>query len=200
MFRVGLTGGIASGKSTVAETFAALGVPVIDSDVIAREVVARGTPGLAAIVARFGPTVLDPHGELDRRALRAQVFADPAARRDLEAITHPEIRARMQALNAAAVGPYVINAIPLLTETGGRRDLDRVLVVDCPEALQIERVMARDRVDEAAARAVIAAQAPRGARLAIADDVIVNDGDLASLEQAVRALHTRYLALAATRS
>jgi len=128
------------------------------------------------------------------------VFADPAARRDLEAITHPEIRARMQALNAAAVGPYVINAIPLLTETGGRRDLDRVLVVDCPEALQIERVMARDRVDEAAARAVIAAQAPRGARLAIADDVIVNDGDLASLEQAVRALHTRYLALAATRS
>lgn len=197
MFRVGLTGGIASGKSRVAEFFAALGVPVIDSDVIAREIVAPGSEGLAAIVRRFGPSVLRTDGQLDRRALREVVFADPAARGDLEAITHPLIRSRMHELNAEARGPYVINAIPLLAETGGRRDLDRVLVVDCPEALQVARVMARDRVDEAAARAVIAAQAPRSARLAIADDVIVNEGDLTTLEAAVRALHERYQTLAA---
>ncbi len=197
MFRVGLTGGIASGKSRVAEFFAARGVPVIDSDVIAREVVAPGSPGLAAIRERFGAEVIAADGSLDRRALRMLVFADPVARRDLEAITHPAIRARMQALNAAAHGPYVINAIPLLAEGGGRRDLDRVLVVDCPEPLQITRVMTRDRVDETGARAVIAAQASRAARLAIADDVIVNDGDLAALEAAVGALHGRYLGLAA---
>ena len=197
MFRVGLTGGIASGKSRVAEFFDALGVPVIDSDVIAREVVAPGSPGLAAIRERFGEQVIAADGSLDRRALRAIVFADPGSRRDLEAITHPAIRARMQALNAAAHGPYVINAIPLLAEGGGRRDLDRVLVVDCPEPLQIARVMTRDRVDEAGARAVIAAQASRAARLAIADDVILNDGDPATLEATVRALHGRYLQLAA---
>ena len=197
MFRVGLTGGIASGKSRVAEFFAALGVPVIDSDVIAREIVAPGSEGLAAIVRRFGPSVLRTDGQLDRRALRELVFADPAARGDLEAITHPLIRSRMHELNAEARGPYVINEIPLLAETGGRRDLDRVLVVDCPEALQVARVMARDHVDEAAARAVIAAQAPRSARLAIADDVIVNEGDLTTLEAAVRALHERYQTLAA---
>lgn len=199
MFRVGLTGGIASGKSRVAEYFAALGVPVIDSDVIAREVVAPGSEGLAAIVARFGPGVLDAEGQLDRRALRSIVFADPLARSDLEAITHPKIRARMQTLNQESQGPYVINAIPLLAETGGRRDLDRVLVVDCPESLQVARVMARDQVDEAAARAVLAAQSSRTARLAIADDIIVNDGDLsalAALESAVRSLHQRYLTLA----
>lgn len=196
MFKVGLTGGIASGKSRVADLFAALGVTVIDSDVIAREVVAPGSEGLAAIVQRFGPTVLAADGQLDRRALRTIVFSDPAARHDLEAITHPRIRNRMASLNQAAPGPYVINAIPLLAETGGRRDLDRVLVVDCPEALQIVRVMARDHIDEDAARAVLAAQAPRAARLAIADDVIVNDGDLGALETAVRSLHRRYLELA----
>ncbi|MFM7396065.1 MAG: dephospho-CoA kinase [Gammaproteobacteria bacterium] len=196
MFRVGLTGGIASGKSRVAEYFAALGVPVIDSDVIGREVVAPGSEGLAAIVARFGPGVLDAEGQLDRRALRSIVFADPLARSDLEAITHPKIRARMQTLNQESQGPYVINAIPLLAETGGRRDLDRVLVVDCPESVQVARVMARDQVDEAAARAVLAAQSSRTARLAIADDIIVNDGDLSALESAVRSLHQRYLTLA----
>jgi dephospho-CoA kinase len=196
MFKVGLTGGIASGKSRVADLFAALGVTVIDSDVIAREVVAPGSEGLAAIVQRFGPTVLAADGQLDRRALRTIVFSDPAARHDLEAITHPRIRNRMATLNQAAPGPYVINAIPLLAETGGRRDFDRVLVVDCPEALQIVRVMARDHIDEDAARAVLAAQAPRAARLAIADDVIVNDSDLGALETAVRSLHRRYLELA----
>ena len=196
MFKVGLTGGIASGKSRVADFFSALGVPIVDSDVIAREVVAPGTPGLEAIRERFGAAVIGADGALDRRALRAQVFADPAARRELEAITHPLIRARMQALTESAQGPYVINAIPLLAESGGRRNLDRVLVVDCPQELQVARVMARDEVDEAAARRVLAAQATREARLAIADDVIVNDGDLAALKTAVHTLHDRYLALA----
>lgn len=196
MFRIGLTGGIASGKSRVADFFGAHGVPVIDSDQIAREVVAPGSPALGAIRERFGAEVIAPDGTLDRRALRALVFADPAARRDLEAITHPAIRRRMAELNAMARGPYVINAIPLLTEGGGRRDLDRVLVIDCPEELQVQRVMARDQVDEAGARAVLAAQASRAARLAIADDVITNDGDLAGLEAAVATLHRRYLDLA----
>ena len=195
MFKVGLTGGIASGKTRVAEFFAARGVPVIDSDQIAREIVAPGAPALAAIRERFGEGVMAADGNLDRRVLRAIVFTDPAARRDLEAITHPAIRARMAELNAQARGPYVINAIPLLTEGGGRRDLDRVLVVDCPEDLQIARVMARDQVDEAGARAVLAAQASRAARLAIADDVIVNDGDLGALEARVASLHERYLGL-----
>ncbi len=195
MFKVGLTGGIASGKTRVAEFFAARDVMVIDSDQIAREIVAQGAPALAAIRERFGEGVMAADGNLDRRALRAIVFADPAARRDLEAITHPAIRARMAELNAQARGPYVITAIPLLTEGGGRRDLDRVLVVDCPEDLQVARVVARDQVDESAARAVLTAQASRAARLAIADDVIVNDSDLAALEARVASLHERYLRL-----
>jgi dephospho-CoA kinase len=198
MLRIGLTGGIASGKSAAAAVFAGLGVPVIDSDVIAREVVAPGSPGLAAIRARFGDGVLQADGQLDRRALRAQVFADPAARRDLEALTHPLIRQKMAALSAAAGGPYQIHAIPLLVEGGVKRPgIDRVLVIDCPEALQIQRVMARDRVDEAGARAVLAAQATRAQRLAAADDVIVNDRGLDALQDAVTALHRRYLELAA---
>lgn len=200
MFKVALTGGIASGKSRVADIFESLGVTVIDSDSVAREVVAPGSEGLLAIVQRFGPSVLTEDGQLDRRALREIVFADPSARGDLEAITHPQIRARMGALNRLAQGPYLINAIPLLAETGGRRDFDRVLVVDCPEDVQIARVMARDRIDEAAARAVLAAQASRAARLALADDVIVNDGDLEALQKAVGVLHERYLDLARTGS
>lgn len=198
MLRVGLTGGIASGKSAAAAVFAALGVPVLDSDLIAREVVAPGSPGWAAIRERFGETVLQADGQLDRRALRALVFADAAARRDLEAITHPRIRQRMAELSATAGGPYQIHAIPLLVEGGARRaGLDRVLVIDCPEEVQVARVMARDRVDEAGARAVLAAQASRAQRLAAADDVIVNDGGLEALRDAVTALHRRYLALAA---
>lgn len=193
MLRIGLTGGIASGKSTVERLFAAHGVPVIDSDVIAREVVAPGTPGLAQIRARFGDGVLLDDGSLDRRALRRLVFADPAARRDLEAIVHPMIRSAMAEQSAAAKGPYQINVIPLLIEGGRRTGLDRVLVVDCPEALQIERVMQRDHVTEPEARAILAAQTSRSARLAAADDVIVNDGDAASLQAQVDALHTKYL-------
>jgi dephospho-CoA kinase len=196
MLRIGLTGGIASGKSTVERLFAAYGIPIIDSDVIAREVVAPGTPGLAQVRARFGDEVLLADGGLDRRALRRLVFADPAARRDLEAIVHPLIRSAMAERSAAAGGPYQINVIPLLVEGGRRATLDRVLVVDCPEALQIERVMQRDHITEAEARAILAAQVSRSERLAAADDVIVNDGDAAALQAQVDALHAKYLRLA----
>jgi dephospho-CoA kinase len=197
VYRVGLTGGIASGKTTVSDLFAGLGVPVIDSDAIAREVVAPGQPALQAIVARFGPGILQPDGHLDRRALRSRVFADPLARRELEAITHPAIRAEMDRRSALAGGDYQILAIPLLVEGGGGRGrVDRVLVVDCPEALQLQRLMARDASGEAEARAMIAAQASRAARLAVADDVIVNDGDLARLRDRVRDLHAQYRAAA----
>ena len=213
-FRIGLTGGIASGKSRAAEAFARLGVPVIDSDVIAREVVAPGSAGLAAITARFGTKVLNADGSLDRRTLRERVFADPAARQDLEAITHPLIRQRMADDSVRAGGPYQVHVIPLLTEgarkaaaaaaaagepppTGRPRGFDRILVIDCPEEVQVARVMARDQVDEAGARAVLAAQATRAERLALADDVILNDRGPDALEEAVRALHGRYLAMAA---
>lgn len=214
MFRVGLTGGIASGKSRAATVFESQGVPVIDSDVIAREVVAPGSAGLTAIAARFGKEILTADGGLDRRALRERVFADPAARRDLEAITHPLIRERMAMLSAQAGGPYQVHVIPLLAEgarkaaaaaaaagdpppTGRPRGFDRILVIDCPEEVQVARVMARDRVDEAGARAVLAAQASRAERLALADDVVMNDRGPEALDEAVRALHARYLALAA---
>jgi dephospho-CoA kinase len=196
MLRIGLTGGIASGKSTVERLFAAHGVPIIDSDLIAREVVAPGTPGLAQVRARFGDGVLLADGSLDRRALRRLVFADPAARRDLEAIVHPLIRAAMAERSAAAGGAYQINVIPLLVEGGRRATIDRVLVVDCPEALQIARVMRRDQVTEAEARAILTAQATRAERLAAADDVIVNDGDAIALQAQVDALHAKYLQLA----
>jgi dephospho-CoA kinase len=196
MFRVGLTGGIASGKTTVSQLFAALGVPIIDSDSIAREIVAPGQPALQAIRQRFGADVLQPDGSLDRAALRQLVFADPGARRDLESITHPAIRAEMERQSRLAGGAYQILAVPLLAEGGGRGRFDRVLVVDCPEDLQVLRVMARDRVGAAQARAVLAAQASRAERLAFADDVIVNDGDIAALRDQVAALHRDYLARA----
>ncbi len=197
--RIGLTGGIASGKSTAARRFAALGVPVIDADAIAREVVAPGEPGLAAVVERFGPSILTAAGELDRRALRERVFADTAARRDLEALLHPRIRARMQALAERAEAPYVVLAIPLLAEGGARDRVDRVLVIDVPEELQLARVLARDGGSRAQAEAILAAQAGRTARLALADDVLENSGDITALERGVDELHRRYLALAASR-
>jgi dephospho-CoA kinase len=196
--RVGLTGGIASGKSTVARRFAELGVPVIDADEVAREVVAPGEPALAAVVGRFGPAVLRGDGSLDRRALRGLVFADPAARRDLEAILHPPIRAAMEDRARRAAGPYVVLAIPLLVEGGDARSrVDRILVVDAGEEVQLARLQARDGSSAAEARAMLAAQASRAARLALADDVIDNSGDLATLRAHVDLLHQRYLALAA---
>lgn len=194
--RIGLTGGIASGKSTVADFFAALGVPVIDSDALAREVVAPGTPGFAAVVARFGPAILRADGTLDRPRLRTLVFANPAARADLEAITHPRIRALVAERSRAAGGAYQIHMIPLLVEVGMKSQFDRVLLIDCPESLQLERLMQRDGTDEITARAMLAAQASRAERLAVADDVIVNRGDREALQQRVAALHQNYLRLA----
>ena len=196
VFRVGLTGGIASGKSTVARLFESLGIPVIDTDVLAREVVAPNEPLLQRIAARFGPTVLAPDGSLDRAALRAIVFADAAARMDLEQMTHPEIRARLEARSAVLGGPYQLLVIPLLVETAGHTQVDRVLVVDCSEALQIRRLQARDGATLEQARQILHAQATREARLALANDVIVNEGDLAAVRDRVASLHQTYVKLA----
>jgi dephospho-CoA kinase len=197
MFRVGLTGGIASGKSTVARLFAALGVPIIDTDELAREVVAPGTPLLRSIASRFGTELIRPDGSLDRRALRDLVFATAQDRDDLEAMTHPAIRELVEVRSAAAGGPYQVIAIPLLVEKGAAYRLDRVLVVDCDESLQIRRLQARDGSTLEQAKAILAAQASRAQRLSFADDVIANEGELASLRDQVEALHLRYLQLAA---
>ena len=194
MLRIALTGGIASGKSTVAALFSALGAKLIDTDQVAREVVVPGSPALAQIVARFGQQILMQDGSLDRRKLRELAFSDATARADLEAITHPAIRARVAELGATLGGPYQLIAVPLLAETGTARDYDRVLVVDCEPVLQLQRLMARDRMGRADAQRMIDAQASREARLAIADDVILNDGDINSLAAQVEALHKRYLA------
>jgi dephospho-CoA kinase len=195
MLRVGLTGGIASGKTTVARLFAALGVPVIDTDELAREVVAPGGPLLPRIAARFGPDVIGSDGSLDRAALRSLVFADPKARADLEALTHPPILEAMRARSRDAGGPYQLLVIPLLVETGLRREVDRVLVVDADEAVRLRRLQARDGATLDAARALLAAQVERETRLAAADDVIVNDGDVHGLRDQVEVLHARYVAL-----
>jgi dephospho-CoA kinase len=198
--RIGLTGGIASGKTTVANLFAALGVPVLDTDQIARDVVEPGQPALAEVVAAFGPGVLGPDGRLDRPRLRARVFADPDSRQRLEAILHPAIRAELARRAGAAGGPYQVWVIPLLVEGGQVDRVDRILVVDCPEAVQLARVQARDGETEASARAILTAQASRAQRLAAADDVIVNDGSEADLAGQVAALDARYRALVANRA
>lgn len=190
--RIGLTGGIASGKSVVAELFASRGVPVIDTDRIAREVVEPGEPALAQVVESFGDGILDEAGRLDRRALRERVFADPADRCRLEDILHPAIMAELERQCAAAGGEYQVLVIPLLVE-GGRSDaVDRVLVVDCPVETQLARLCRRDDETEAGARAILAAQASREERLAAADDVIVNDGSFEALEHRVAELDAQY--------
>jgi len=199
MFCVGLTGGIASGKSAVADRFAARGIAVVDADVAARDVVAPGQPALADIAAVFGNGVLQVDGTLDRAALRRHVFDDDTARRRLEAILHPRIRVRMHEQARRAGGPYVIVAIPLLAEGGGRLAypwLDRILVVDVPREVQLARLVRRDGIEVALAERMVAAQADRASRLAIADDVIVNEGALALLDAEVDALDRRYRALA----
>lgn len=196
--RVGLTGGIASGKTTVSRLFARLGVPIIDTDVIARDVVAPGTPLLQQVEQEFGPGLIGADGALQRRKLRERVFADPDARRRLEARLHPAIRAEVARQSAQAHGPYHILVIPLLIEGQGQIQVDRVLVVDCPEDLQMQRLQARDGSSPAQARTMLAAQTSRSARLAAADDVIVNDGDADRLEAAVAALHQKYCGAGAT--
>ena len=196
MFRVGLTGGIASGKTAIANLFATHGVPVIDTDIIAREVVEPGQPALATVVDAFGTGVLAADGRLDRPRLRERIFGDAEARRRLEAILHPAIRAEMERQSRAAGGSYQVLVIPLLVEGGRQNHINRVLVVDVPEATQIERLVRRDGVSRDQADAALRAQASRDARLAFADDVIENTGDLAALEMRVAKLHGDYLRLA----
>jgi dephospho-CoA kinase len=198
--RIGLTGGIASGKSTVSQRFAELGVAVIDADVAARIVVEPGKPGLAQVVERFGAGVL-ANGQLDRRALRNLIFKDSSLRQALDAILHPLIRAEMEREAEQARGPYVIMAVPLLVEGGGAaKRVDRVLVVDVDETLQMQRLQARDGSSEQQVREILASQASRAARLSHADDVLLNTGSVAELRQAVDRLHEQYLQLAQTLS
>ncbi len=193
MLKVGLTGGIASGKSFVTECFAALGASIVDTDVIAREVVEPGQPGLEAIQAQFGSEVIDGEGRLDRRHVRTLVFASAELRGQLEAILHPLIRARALADAAAATGPYVILVVPLLAEPGFSELVARVVVVDCDEAVQEARLVARDAHTLEEARRIMASQASRATRLAAADDVIHNDGDFNATRNQVEALHKKYL-------
>jgi len=196
--RIGLTGGIASGKSAATEYFAARGAPVIDTDVIAREVVEPGTAGLRKLVEAFGDSVLDSSGRLNRPALRKLIFADDKAREKINDLLHPLIQRRSLQIAAEAGGPYQVFAVPLLTETDFAGLMDRILVIDCPAELQKDRLMHRDGETATSSERILATQAGREQRLQLADDVIVNDGTLEELERAVDRLHHDYLGLAAT--
>ena len=196
---VAVTGGIGSGKSTVCEAFARFGVGSIDTDQIAREVVVPGEPGFEAVVRAFGTSVLDAEGALDRRRVKSMVFADPTLREQLEAILHPLIRARVEQLVHEVEAPYCLVCIPLLTEGTENALVDRVLVVDCPEELQIERVVSRDDLTEREVLAIMHTQASREERLKIADDVIYNDGNREELTGPVSTLHETYSQLALAR-
>lgn len=198
MLAVGLTGGIGSGKSTAAQLFAHLGVHLIDTDAIAHALTAPGQPAVEAIADQLGRQYLQADGALDRAALRQLVFHDSRAKATLESILHPRIRQCVSdELASSAAAPYCMVVVPLLFETGAYANLvQRTLVVDCPEELQIERAMARSVLSEAEVRAIMAAQLPRALRLARADDVIVNDGDIASLTEKVNAIHKKYIRLA----
>jgi len=193
---IGLTGGIASGKSTVGNRFIELGVPLLDGDHVAREVVAPPSPALAAIAERFGPEYLLADGTLDRRRLRERVFAEPAARRELEAITHPLIRQRIIAWRNIQTAPYCILSVAILVESGMNQLVDRILVVDVPQATQLERLVTRDGIAEPLAQQMITAQASRTERLARADDVIDNARPAPQLAAQVDRLHQLYLQLA----
>jgi dephospho-CoA kinase len=190
---IGLTGGIGSGKSTVADRFAARGIEVVDTDAIAHELTGPAGAAMPALAAAFGSGVVRPDGGLDRPAMRQLVFADPPLRKKLEDILHPLIRQESASRCAAAASPYVILAVPLLVESGTYRErCDRILVVDCDEAMQISRVMARSGLPEAEVRAIMAAQASRGERLAAANDVIRNDSGIQTLEAQISELHKAY--------
>lgn len=195
-FKVALTGGIASGKTAVSDMFAELGVAVIDADVIAREVVDKGSEALHAIVEHFGEQILTDSGALDRQKLRTKVFSNEQERLWLNNLLHPLIRAEMKRRQDVADSVYSISVIPLLFESGQYKDYDRVLVVDCPEAVQLERLMMRDQSTKEQAQAILDKQASRQQRLSIADDVIVNDSDLHSLKQSVITLDNQYRQLA----
>ena len=195
-YRVALTGGVASGKTTVANLFAALGASVIDTDLLAREVVEPGTALLVEVAAHFGSDILAADGSLDRRRLRERVFENEAERRWLEDRLHPAIRRLTDERCAAATGPYCLVVIPLLVETGRQSRFDRVLVVDCDPELQLARLMARDGMTRDAAQRMLAAQVSREQRLAAADDVIRNDGDLSQVRDQVATLHRDYVSRA----
>lgn len=197
MLRIGLTGGIGSGKSTVCRMFGELGVPVIDADQVSRELVEPGQPALAALIALFGPTLLTAEGRLDRSRLRTLVFADATCRRQVEALLHPQIRRRMLELSATTDAPYAILAIPLLIESGWQSLVERILVIDCPPDAQLHRAAERDGVPPSQVEAIMASQASRAERLAYANDIIDNSGDLAHLRTQVAAIHQRYLTMAA---
>jgi dephospho-CoA kinase len=194
--RIGLTGGIASGKTTVADMFAELGATIIDTDVIAREVVAPGQPALDEIASEFGASLIDADGVLDRAVLRELIFADDDARKRLEAILHPRIQDEARRQSDQAGGEYQIIVVPLLVNSSLKDILDRILVVDCDEETQIRRLTARDGESEDLARRILAAQASRTERLAIADDIIRNDGTVADMRLQVAALHEIYQSLA----
>ena len=197
MYVVAITGGIGSGKTTIANQFAALGIEVVDADLIAREVVAPGTPALAAIVNHFGPEILTEQGLLDRRVLRERIFSDPAAKSWLNALLHPIIRSEMLRQCAAVSSPYCLLVVPLLVENRLTELADRVLVIDVDEATQIERTCRRDGVSRAQAQAILASQASRTERLAMADDVLDNQsGTTETIRERILALHETYLAFA----
>ena len=194
---VGLTGGIGSGKSAAAEEFARLGATVVDTDLIAHELTAAGGRAIAPIRRRFGAAAIGADGAMDRSWMRSRAFSDPDAKKSLEAILHPMIREESRRRIDAAAGSYVVHVVPLLVESGDfRRRVDRVLVIDVPEALQVARVRSRSGLAEDAVLAIMRAQAPRAERLAAAHDVLDNSGTLDALRQGVRALHEKYLQLA----
>ncbi len=196
MFTVALTGGIASGKSEIERRFAALGIEIIDADIVARDVIAIGTPGLAEIVEVFGISAIGADGTLDRKAMRERVFNDSNARHRLESIIHPRVRKALEERAAKVRSSYGMLVIPLFVESGEYQWVDRVLVVDVPRETQIRRLLARDGITVALAEAMLDAQASRDQRLAIADDVIDNSASLATLDNAVETLHQHYLMLA----
>jgi dephospho-CoA kinase len=196
-FVVGLTGGIGSGKSAAADAFQKLGASIVDTDAIAHELTGPGGAAVAEIARQFGKAFVDPSGAMDRKRMRDLVFSDAEEKQRLESILHPMIRAESERRVAAATGPYVIYVVPLLVESAGHRGrVARVLVVDCPEALQIARVRQRSMLPEAQVKRIIDSQIKRERRLAAADDVIDNSGDIAALHKQVGALHAKYLALA----
>nr|WP_297348117.1 dephospho-CoA kinase [uncultured Glaciecola sp.] len=190
---IGLTGGIASGKTTVSDQFARLGIDIIDADVIAREVVAKGSPGLMAIVEQFGQGILTPILDLDRQKLRSIVFTDNTKKEWLNALLHPLIRTQMELQTSNAKSPYCILSVPLLVENKLNKTVDRTLVVDVDAATQLKRAMARDNSEQAIIESIIASQATRSERLAVADDIILNTGDRDWLNAQVKDLHQIYL-------
>ncbi len=204
IFSVGLTGGVGSGKSTIAGMLLRHGAGIVDADAIAHEITQAGGAAVESIRTAFGADAITGDGALDRAWMRARAFGDPAARRTLEAILHPLIRQASDARSAehaAAGAPYVVFVIPLLVESGdARARFDRILVIDCSEATQIARVCERPGIDAKIAKAILAAQVPRSERLAVADDVLFNEAPLAEIEERVGRLHARYLALAGASS